>query len=283
MSFRELNNFNDSLLAKQVWQLKNNEDTLFHKVFKAKFFPTCSIMEANSSSKGSITWKSITQAIWVVNLGSVWCVGDGNSIKIRGEKWLPSPHDSCIASLASTLCTNSKVSALIDEVPHTWNLDLIQREFLAHEARIITGIPLSIHNSPDMQVWFPFSQGVYTTRSAYRLLSSLKRLSLLNCSDPGRRRHMWNGIWSLQVPHKIKHMMWKAANEAIPTLYKLWRRRVVQAVVCLGCFFDYEDIIHALWSCPALRSIWEVDELTKKFLKYKFSSFVDLLDMFFQF
>lgn len=101
-------------------------------------------------------------------------------------------------------------------------------------------------NGRDMQVWFPSSQGVYTTRSAYRLLSSTKRLSIPNYSDPSRCKHMWNGIWSLQVPRKIKHLLWKVANDAIPTLYNLWRRRVVQAVVCPGCFSDCEDTIHAL-------------------------------------
>ena len=81
MGFRELSRFNDSLLAKQVWRLKNNEDSLFHRVFKTKFFPNCSIMEANSSSKGSYARMSIAQARRVIDLGSVWRVGDGKSIK----------------------------------------------------------------------------------------------------------------------------------------------------------------------------------------------------------
>ena len=165
------------LLAKQVWRLKNNENSLFHRVFKAKFFPSCFIIEANSSSKGSFAWKSIIQATRVVEIGSVWRVGDVMSIKIRGDKWLPHPHGSYIASPVSILSPNSMVSALIDDDSHTWNSDLIQREFLSHEARIIMGIPLSIHNSPNRQVWFSSSQGVYTTRSAYRLLSSSKGVS----------------------------------------------------------------------------------------------------------
>lgn len=54
-------------------------------------------------------------------------------------------------------------------------------------------------------------------------------------------------------------------------------------MVCSGCVSDCDDTIHALWDCPILRSILEADELTKKFLKYKFSSFANLLDMFFRF
>ena len=54
-------------------------------------------------------------------------------------------------------------------------------------------------------------------------------------------------------------------------------------MVCPGCDSDCEDTIHALWSCPVLRPIWEADSFTKFFLKYKFSSFADLLDMSFRF
>ena len=90
-------------------------------------------------------------------------------------------------------------------------------------------------------------------------------------------------LGSLQIPHKIKHLLWKAANNAIPMLLNLWRRKVVNVVVCPGCDSDCEDTIHALWSCPVLRPIREADSFTKKILKYKFSSFTDLLDMSFRF
>ena len=59
MGFRELALHNDSFLAKQAWRLLHNTDSLFYKVFKARFFPNTTIMEATDSRMGSYAWRSI--------------------------------------------------------------------------------------------------------------------------------------------------------------------------------------------------------------------------------
>jgi len=38
MGFNEIEKFNDALLAKQVWCIINNPDSLCSRVFKASFF-----------------------------------------------------------------------------------------------------------------------------------------------------------------------------------------------------------------------------------------------------
>ena len=53
MGFKDLSLFNEALLAKQVWRLIHNKQSLCYRVFKEKFFPNCSIMEATTSSIGS--------------------------------------------------------------------------------------------------------------------------------------------------------------------------------------------------------------------------------------
>lgn len=72
-------------------------------------------------------------------------------------------------------------------------------------------------------------------------------------------------------------MMWRASHNAIPTLCNLWKRNVVNSVMCSGCRAGSEDTVHALWSCPALYVLWERNEVLKRMFKYKFECFADLL------
>ena len=64
--------------------------------------------------KGSYAWKSILQAQKVVCLGSKWRIGDGKSVQIRGDKWLPDLHSSRVVSPQKNFLDNSRVCALID-------------------------------------------------------------------------------------------------------------------------------------------------------------------------
>ena len=84
-----------------------------------------------------------------------------------------------------------------------------------------------------------------------------------------------------KYPHKVKHMMWRAAHNAIPSLYNLWHCNVVTIALCPRCKSRTEDTIHALWTCPFLLVVWSNDEMLSKLLRYKYNDFSDLLGMVF--
>ena len=81
MGFKDLCNFNKAMLAKQVWRLIEDKESLFYRVFKVKYFPNCSIFEAKSSY-GSFAWKSILWSRDLIERGSFWRISDGKSVQI---------------------------------------------------------------------------------------------------------------------------------------------------------------------------------------------------------
>ena len=77
MGFRDLNTFNLAMLAKQAWRLIHESHSLFYRVYKARYFPSCSFMDAELGSNPSYVWCSLLQTRDLIREGSIWQVGDG--------------------------------------------------------------------------------------------------------------------------------------------------------------------------------------------------------------
>ena len=69
----------------------------------------------------------------------------------------------------------------------------------------------------------------------------------------------WNSIWRIKVLGKIKHFIWKACTNSLPTKDNLMKRKILQEVVCHRCSDGVEDILHSVWSCEKLKIVWEKD------------------------
>ena len=51
MGFQDILAFNVVMLTKQAWRLIHNEQSLFYRVYKARYFPNCSFLMAELGSR----------------------------------------------------------------------------------------------------------------------------------------------------------------------------------------------------------------------------------------
>ena len=112
---------------------------------------------------------------------------------------------------------NTRVCALIDKESGRWLEDRVREEFLPHEAKAIISIALSTTSIEDKLIWSATSNGCYSTKFAYHLLSNEAELSKPSPSNPMAHNQLWGHLWSLNVPNKIWHFQWRASNDSLPT------------------------------------------------------------------
>jgi hypothetical protein len=72
MGFRDIHCFNLAMLAKQVWRLIQQPDSLCAQVLRAKYYPSGNILKAGPKHGSSYTWQSIVAGIHVFKRGHIW-------------------------------------------------------------------------------------------------------------------------------------------------------------------------------------------------------------------
>ena len=75
MYFRDIQAFKLALLAKQAWILLHNTHSLFFWVYKSRYFPNCSFMDAELGSNPSYVWRSLLAARETICEGLKWECG----------------------------------------------------------------------------------------------------------------------------------------------------------------------------------------------------------------
>ncbi|GMI94987.1 hypothetical protein like AT4G29090 [Hibiscus trionum] len=194
MGFRDLAKFNIALLAKQWWRLITKPGSLAARLIRAKYYPTSSFLNANLGSSPSLIWRSIWSSRKLLELGMGWRIGNGQSVLIWNDFWLPSfPPERISSPQRADL---QKVSDIIHSPSGGWNEPLIRSSFTTEEADRILAIPISSSGQEDVRVWLGEGSGIYSVRSGYRVL--------LNPSENSSGDNIFNHLWSLDCPSKVK-------------------------------------------------------------------------------
>jgi len=260
MGFRGFSDFNKALLGKQCWRMLTDENSLLGKIFKGRYFPNCSFLEASAGHQPSYAWRSILSARELVHGGSRWAVGNGNKINIWKDNWLPGHSNPKFCSPINTLSESATVSELIDFDLMRWNVNVIQQVFSPYEAGIISSMPLSSRLPEDKLVWPAEKNGIFSVKSAYHILCNTN-LSHLPTSSSHSLSKLWKRIWSLHLPTRVRNFIWRLAKNIIPTRGNLRWRGVPLDTICPLCFQDSETTDHLFMNCPLVQQVWFLSPL----------------------
>jgi hypothetical protein len=115
--------------TKQAWRLLITPYSLCAKVLRARYYKKGSVMYAKCPKRASYTWRSILHGRDLLKEGLIWRVGDGESIEIWKDNWIPR---SCLQRpLGHKPDVNvQKVKELLMPDGNGWNLNKLNNCFL---------------------------------------------------------------------------------------------------------------------------------------------------------
>lgn len=258
MGFRDFSCFNTSLLAKQAWRIIQCPDDPWVNVLKGLYFPRCDFLQAGKGSRASWIWSSILEGRDLLLKGLVWRVGDGKSIKVWDDKWIP-VLDGC--KLHSNNLGSASDVLLVEDILRNgrWWLDEIEPWISSEEMKAIKCILLPRIMKRDSLVWNMAKDGIYSVRSGYytakSAISSSRKSDKASSSALIEERD-WGVIWNSACSPRIKNFLWRACSGALASKEALFRRKCSTSPMCHVCGIEVETIEHALLFCEWTQRIW---------------------------
>ncbi|XP_019178991.1 PREDICTED: uncharacterized protein LOC109174178 [Ipomoea nil] len=171
LGFKDLRKFNLAMLGKQGWRFLTNPNTLVAKVYKARYYPNTSFVDATIGNCPSYCWRSIMAAHDIIVSGVRRRVGNGKSTLIWGHPWLPDDPSPLVQTEMPIQLRDAPVAGLIDQQTNTWDPHILSDIFIPEDVNRILMIPVS-PDYEDSWYWLGDPRAIYSVRNAYRKLVS---------------------------------------------------------------------------------------------------------------
>lgn len=188
-------------------------------MLKARYFPRATFFQADVGDRPSLTWRNILQVRSCLLPRIRRRIGNGILTSIWADHWLPSPSSGTIITRRPEHSTfPERVSDMIDWASWSLNYELVASTFWPVDVHQILQVPFGAPSTEDRLVWDFSKLGNFTVRSCYHNLISGKLCAEpLTTSLPATESSIWNWIWILKVPPKVRTFLWRGCKEILPT------------------------------------------------------------------
>lgn len=141
LGFKEIEIFNDALLAKHTWRLLKNPQSLLGHTLLNKYCRNDNILECTSPNSASHGWRGILAGREIIRKGLGWAIGDGRSVRVWGENWLSLTHQHSPIGPPTREAHNFLVSDLMLPNSTEWNVERIKLHLPQYEVAIRKIVP----------------------------------------------------------------------------------------------------------------------------------------------
>ena len=177
LGFRDVEDFNQALLAKQAWKLMNEPNCLLAKIFKGRYYAKTSFLDEGKGYRPSYAWRSIVFGRELLRKGLLKSIGKGLSSYVWVDKWIMDGEPRRPFSKQILFDVNLKALELIDQNGQ-WRVEMLHDLFPENEVKRI--LSLQIGGREDKFIWAYTKHGAYSVKSGYWLLANKEAESISN-------------------------------------------------------------------------------------------------------
>ena len=126
LGFREIEQFNNALLAKLAWRILKEPHSLLAQTLMGKYCHNSSFLDCLAPASASHGWRGILAGREVLKKGLGWIVGNGKDIQVWFQPWLQLDRPTAPIGPPTQQNVNLFVADLLKPNSSDWNLQAIR-------------------------------------------------------------------------------------------------------------------------------------------------------------
>ena len=218
------------------------------RLLRAKYYSDGDLFNASLGSRPSYTWRGLMSARRIILCGSRWLVGDGHTVNVYDDHWLPHPISFGPITPKTDAWANLKES---DHTSACWRESLVWQVFLDCD--------LCSSWLPDKLIWHFHPQDFFSVRSAYHMLITDSQAG--TGASSSNDNSLWRAVWNCHIPSQIKLFGWRATIGIFPLTMAI-SKRIPNFFMSCSIFAHIEESdTHAILEWPLAFQIWQGNNL----------------------
>lgn len=209
LGFRDIQLFNQALLAKQTWRILKKPESLLSRILLGKYCHKQSILKVETPAGCSHGWRSILHGRDLLKDYLGKAIGNGQTTRVWQDSWISlTTQVKPLGPIPEAELDLTVSDLLTDDMQ--WNAKRV-KEVMPHLAEQVLQLQPSQTGAEDIIIWQPTASGIYSTKSGYQIASSNR-----NTTVPSDDFEWIKDVWSSQCSPKMKIFLWSIILNALP-------------------------------------------------------------------